>query len=96
MVAFEKHFLASHPHITACYFLTPGVLVAVKVACEHLVAVGVGASRTLTKTSSKLVFEHVPLYHGAKVGQVSSVIGTVAQLPRVTGDTIPFAFSRHP
>ena len=33
------------------------------------------------------MFEHVPSCHGAKAAQVSSVIGTVAQLPRVTGDT---------
>ena len=42
MIAYEKHLLASHPdyeavsqNSTETYLLTPGVLVAVKVACEH-------------------------------------------------------------
>ena len=43
--------------------------------------------RTLTSPQLQLVFEHVPWCHGAKPAQVSSVIGTIAQLPQVTGDT---------
>ena len=45
------------------------------------------ALRTLTGPQLQLVFEHVPWCHGAKAAQVSSVIGTIAQLPQVTGDT---------